>query len=782
MRKLLLFVIAALLLVPPVSVGIVGFGVPEAEAQIRQIQRAIQKNTRLAVQRQLAKLNIKGSAGAVTAMNVSPDGRYLASVSADLTPRIWDLKEGRQVLKLGKLGGIANVALFLPDSLSFLTADDSGTIELWNIPSEKKVRSFTGHAGPVTALGLSADGTTIASGGADRSVRVWQVQDGKQIAMFRDLPAPVRSLSIGPTGQFLLGGGDDGVVRIWELRTGAQVQSYTGHAGIVRTVTFGRDETEFLSAGDDGSVRFWYADKPQAIRVYTGAGGAVTSMAVSPTLNRVAAGTVGGSLVIWPAEKTQPEKTIAAHSGVVRQVAFDIGAERIVSAGDDSVTKIWDIGTAAMLVQLISTKGGWAAVDDDGRFDGDDRALKDVEWVTQTQALPIDNFSDDYYEPGLLHKKRLGTGELMTAGARTIKDGILPPPTSQISLPANAGTSGDRLAVSIVTRDQGGGVEDVLLYHNGKIVDAAKKTEEKRAVEKDLDVVTTVFQVRPVAGVNRFSATAISSEKVLGMLVEANVEVKVAARPPKLHVLVFGINEYSDNRLNLNYGRPDAQAIAAAFKAGRSGAFGETIVHELYDADATKAKIYAALDRLRDTTNPEDVVVIYLAAHGINLDDEWYLIPHEFSLPLTKDKLRQIGVPSADFREKMAQVEARRTFLMIDACKSGTATSAFEAEVDRRAIRRLGRSVGMHVMAATANNQQAVEVKTLGHGVFTYTILAALKGEADLGPADGNVTVQEIVEFSEDKVPSLTQEHASHKQFPLTFSRGFDFTVSGSKS
>src|SRR5690606_7558114 len=123
-------------------------------------------------------------------------------------------------------------------------------------------------------------------------------------------------------------------------RTGAQVRSYSGHAGPVRAVTFGRDETEFLSAGDDGSVRFWYADKPQAIRVYTGAGTAVTTMAVSPTLNRVAAGTAGGAVVVWPIENAQPEKIFAAHNGVVRQVAFDIGAERVVSAGDDSVTKI----------------------------------------------------------------------------------------------------------------------------------------------------------------------------------------------------------------------------------------------------------------------------------------------------------------------------------------------------------------------------------------------------------------------------------------------------------
>ena len=56
------------------------------------------------------------------------------------------------------------------------------------------------------------------------------------------------------------------------------------------------------------------------------------------------------------------------------------------------------------------------------------------------------------------------------------------------------------------------------------------------------------------------------------------------------------------------------------------------------------------------------------------------------------------------------------------------------------------------------------------------------RGEADTAPADGNVTVQEIVQFSEEKVPSLTQEHASHQQYPLTFSRGFDFTVSGSRN
>ena len=752
----------------------------EADAQLRGIRRAIQKNTQLAVKRQLARLNIKGSAGPVTAMNVSPDGRYLISVSEDLTPRVWDLQEGRQIIKLRKLAGASHAALFLPDSRSFVTADDSGAVGLWSIPGENKMRDFPGHQGAVTALALSQDGTTMASAGADKTIQVFSVQDGRPIAAFRGLAAGVTALDIGPTGEFLIGGDEAGSVHIWELRTGAEVTTTAAHRGPVRAVRFGIDETEFFSAGDDGAARHWIAGETAPAREYAGTGAALVSLALDSGKDRVAAGAADGGLLVWGTEDSKPTLSLPAHGGALRQVVFDIGGERVLTAGDDAITRIWDLASTTMLVQLISTKGGWATVDEDGRFDGDNKALNDVEWVTDTQALPIDHFSDDYYEPGLLHKKRLGTGDMATAAARTIKDGILPPPTSEITLPG-AAASTERLEVSVVTRDQGGGVEEVLLYHNGKIVDRAKKVDEKRATEQELDVLTTTYRVRAVAGHNRFNATAISSEKVLGMYAEAAIEVDIKARPPQLHVLAIGINSYKDKRLDLNYGRPDAQAIATALQQTRGSLFGEVVVHELYDDKATKQGVYAALDALGDT-NPEDVVVIYVASHGINLDDEWYMVPHEFTLPLTKDKLREIGVPSLEIRERMAKIEARRTFLMIDACKSGTATTAFEDEIDRRALRRLGRSVGMHVMAATANDQQAVEVNTLGHGVFTYTILAALRGDADTAPADGNVTVQEIVLFAEEEVPSLTQEHAKHKQYPLTFSRGFDFTVSGPKS
>ena len=144
---------------------------------------------------------------------------------------------------------------------------------------------------------------------------------------------------------------------------------------------------------------------------------------------------------------------------------------------------------------------------------------------------------------------------------------------------------------------------------------------------------------------------------------------------------------------------------------------------------------------------------------------------------MTGRRLERQGVSSAQLREALARLEARRVFMLIDTCQSGTATSIFEDYVNRRALRRLGRSVGMHLLAATANYQQAAEIPALGHGVFTYSVIAALSGKADVRPRDGNLSVEEIIQYAEDNVPVLSRKYARHQQWPLVFSRGFDFTV-----
>ena len=66
---------------------------------------------------------------------------------------------------------------------------------------------------------------------------------------------------------------------------------------------------------------------------------------------------------------------------------------------------------------------------------------------------------------------------------------------------------------------------------------------------------------------------------------------------------------------------------------------------------------------------------------------------------------------------------------------------------------------------------------TLGHGLFTYTILQALKGDADGSNKDKKITVKEISAYLNDKVPELSEKYKGSAQYPNSYGYGQDFPV-----
>jgi uncharacterized caspase-like protein len=86
-------------------------------------------------------------------------------------------------------------------------------------------------------------------------------------------------------------------------------------------------------------------------------------------------------------------------------------------------------------------------------------------------------------------------------------------------------------------------------------------------------------------------------------------------------------------------------------------------------------------------------------------------------------------------------------------------------------------SLGVHLIAATGKGQNALEVNTLGHGVFTHTLLNALRGEADGAPFDQIVTAEEVGGYTKDRVMALTRQLKLPPQNPTVYSQGFDFRI-----
>ena len=103
--------------------------------------------------------------------------------------------------------------------------------------------------------------------------------------------------------------------------------------------------------------------------------------------------------------------------------------------------------------------------------------------------------------------------------------------------------------------------------------------------------------------------------------------------------------------------------------------------------------------------------------------------------------------------------------VFIDACKSGG--------VDNDRMVRLFMDTNAFVFAACRGNESSLELANLGHGVFTYSVMDALKGAVGARAAE-QVSVKSMSGFVSIDVP----ERTGNRQHPSAYSLGvYDFPV-----
>ncbi|HEY1381149.1 MAG TPA: sigma-70 family RNA polymerase sigma factor [Gemmataceae bacterium] len=130
---------------------------------------------------------LDGHTNQVDDLAFSPDGKLLATCSQNvhgvglLGNRtdfvfVWDVATGQRAAGAAEgLGVGAGVVTFSPDGRLLATASADGTIRLWDAATWKELKQFRGHRDFVTALAFTPDGRRLLSGGADTTVLAWDV-------------------------------------------------------------------------------------------------------------------------------------------------------------------------------------------------------------------------------------------------------------------------------------------------------------------------------------------------------------------------------------------------------------------------------------------------------------------------------------------------------------------------------------------------------------------------------------------------------------------------------
>lgn len=708
---------------------------------------------------------------------LSSDRRSLVTLVSGRSIHLWNMMSGVRIAAAdlpGEITSVEPLSSFGGVAVGMSSGDIVLAFSGAAVPLSKRA-----HTGALKSLASSKDGARIYSAGADGKVIAWNSASMSGAAPLAFAPANTSALACNTDCSFLIAGTSSGEIYKLDMKSStADKIGQVGNQPIQRTAV-SSDGSSFAALGTSGDVGTGsIAAKTVSVKKISGtkfeldrnarqvvAFGSGTDI----SLIDIASGSTLGNLTA--------QITMGPKPGPVNAAALDSQASRLFTTAEGGVMRMWDTQSRRDLIQVYHTQAGWAVVDQNGRFDAGEAAFADVGWTAKGQEVSLEQTTDSYYTPGLMSDYFDGKEPSIQSQAPSlIQRGMKLPPKVEIDV--KEATSGSPAHLVAIAQDQGGGIGQLRMYHNGKLMPPGALMQQQELTKGGRIVRGAAFQITPTPGLNTFFAVAQSNPvSTQGQVIEGSSQritksYPLGAQKPRLHLLAVGINQYANSGMTLSYAVNDATSIAGAVKAGAARHFQSVESKILLDAAANRSAVMAALADFQKA-GPEDVIAIYLAGHGELSGDDWNFLPQEVSFGGK-------GISARDLTDALIKAPAQRAIIMLDSCNSGRGADVFRKfqKFQRRFVLQLSRNAGITVLAGAKADAGAAEVRQLSHGLFTYAILDGLKGKADSSPQDGLTSAHEIVRFASKEVPNLSSRlKMTDLQQPAYFAIGADFPM-----
>lgn len=268
----------------------------------------------------------------------------------------------RHVLR-GHAGLVSRIE-WSPDGSYLASPSEDQTIRIWDTRSGVCMHTLRGHTEAVLSVAWSRDSQRLASASGDKTICLWEAISGKHLQTLEGHTARVYSVAWSPDGQRLASSSDDGTICLWEAISGKHLQTLEGHTGTVFNVRWSSDGQRLASASQDNTISIWSAVDGNHLQTLQGHTDFIYSVVWSPNDLRLASASWDQTIRIWDATSGKALQLIEGHNRPVKSVSFSATGRWLASKSDDHSIRLWrtDNWECVAMLEERPAEGAVAAV------------------------------------------------------------------------------------------------------------------------------------------------------------------------------------------------------------------------------------------------------------------------------------------------------------------------------------------------------------------------------------------------------------------------------------
>jgi WD40 repeat protein len=270
----------------------------------------------------------------IQCLQITPDSKWLISISADKTLIITDISTSQIIAKIAEQEIVGEWKVVIsPNGKDMIGYVGDKKIKIWNLSkleslsSNDLIQDESQFEKTVYDITFTPDGKKLVLGRGNYKIKIldWADNcnelseiDGNKIFSHSQY---IRAITISPNGQRVISSSAEGNVHVWDINSGQMLIEFLCHPHIegrvrdIDSIAITPDAERVITASADYSLKIW-------------------------ELKQIKIGKTGQILV-----KPSLYKNLVGHTDEVKSVVITPNGKRAISGSEDGTVKVWDILT-----------------------------------------------------------------------------------------------------------------------------------------------------------------------------------------------------------------------------------------------------------------------------------------------------------------------------------------------------------------------------------------------------------------------------------------------------